>query len=408
MPTEPETPSARRLPPPGVWTAPLLCALVGAAVIVPTTPDGALDGDLVLGFAGPGPALVLLVTAVGLAPLTLLRRRPLPVLAALLVALMAIPAVIGERGVAVPQVLAVQAAVAHIAATRVRRTSVAAALGTAAVLGAYAAAWPPAGDPGVVLVAEILLAATAVAWAAGDALRRRRAADDERRVRDTLQAVTAERLRIARELHDMVAHSIGIIAIQAGVGHRVLDTQPEEARNALKAIEATSREALAGMRRTVTALRAAEAEPGCDQGSAGRSRSEDPVRAPAPGLADLDRLAATSADAGVRVEISCGGVPRQLPPDIDLSAYRIVQEAVTNVIRHAGTDVCRVAVDRGDGELRLEITDDGRGGPPSGRGFGLTGMRERAALLHGELTAGPRPEGGFRVTARLPLPAENR
>lgn len=425
VPTEPATavtPLFRHLPPPGVWTAPLVCAAVGVAVILPTAPDGALDGDLVLGFGGPGPALGLLVTGVGLAPLALLRRRPLPVLAVLLLCLPAIPAVLGERGVAVPQVLAVEAAVAHVAARRGRRTSAAAAVGTAAVLGVYAAMWPPAGDGDVVLVAELLLTATAVAWAAGDALRRRRVRDEERRARDTLQAVTAERLRIARELHDMVAHSVGIIAIQAGVGHRVLDTQPEEARNALKAIEATSREALAGMRRTVTALRAAEdpglglAEdpvrgPAWDPGRGrardqGRGPAEDPVRAPAPGLADLDRLAATSADAGVRVDISRSGAPRQLPPDIDLSAYRIVQEAVTNVIRHAGTGACRVAVDRSDGELRLEITDDGRGGPPSGRGFGLTGMRERVALLNGELTVGPRPEGGFRVAARLPLPSE--
>ncbi|WP_436772369.1 sensor histidine kinase [Yinghuangia sp. YIM S09857] len=397
MSSEPVFRPVRALPPPTVWTAPAACAAVGAAVIVSTAPSRSLDGDLVLGFGAPGPAFALVVTVVALAPLALLPRRPLVALGLLLLALSAIPAVLGERGVAVPQVLAVGAAVAHLAATRPRRTSVAASVAAAAVLGAYAAMWPPEGDADVLFVAQLLVLTVLVAWLTGDALRRRRARDEEHRARRTRQAVTAERLRIARDLHDMVAHSIGIIAIQAGVGHRVLDTRPEEARSALKAIEATSREALAGMRRTVTALRAADAA----------DEAEDSVRAPAPGLADLDRLAADSAEAGVRVHFARTGSPGQLPPDIDLSAYRIVQEAVTNVIRHAGTGECRVTVDRTDGELRLEITDDGRGGPAvPGRGFGLAGMRERVALLHGELVVGPRPEGGFRVAARLPLPEE--
>lgn len=391
VPTEPATPSPRRLPPSGAWTAPLMCAVVGAAVIVPTAPEGAIDGDLVIGLGPQGMSLTFIVMAVGLVPLAFVRRRPLPVLFLLLLGLMAIPAALGERGVAVPQVLAVAITTAHVAATHARRISVPVAAVVAVVLGAYAAVWPPGGDADVVVVAELLLLATVCAWTAGDAIRRRRVHDEEQRARDTLQAVAAERLRIARELHDMVAHSIGIIAIQAGVGHRVLDTQPEEARKALQAIEATSREALAGMRRTVTALRGADAE-----------------REPAPGLADLARLAATSAESGVRVDITHGGIPRQLPPDIDLSAFRIVQEAVTNVVRHADTDACRVRVDHRDGELLLEITDDGGGGPPSGRGFGLVGMRERVALLKGELTAGPRPEGGFRVAARLRLPPESR
>lgn len=218
------------------------------------------------------------------------------------------------------------------------------------------------------------------------------------RSQQVAEAVTAERLRIARDLHDMVAHSIGIIAIQAGVGSRVIQTQPAEAREALRAIEATSRETLSGLRRTLVSLRQA------DPGAADREQAS---LAPSPGLADLERLAAATADAGVRVDVRHSGSQRPLPADIDLSAYRIVQEALTNVVRHAGTGHCRVAIDHGDEELSVEVVDDGPGTIENGsaQGFGLVGMRERVGLLHGHLTAGPRPEGGFRVAARLPLPA---
>jgi signal transduction histidine kinase len=207
----------------------------------------------------------------------------------------------------------------------------------------------------------------------------------------------AERLRIARELHDMVAHSIGIIAIQAGSGRRVFDARPDEARDALAAIEATSRETLSGLRRMVTGLRRADPEPGPGQAPLG----------PAPGLADIDRLAATALDAGVQVKVDVDwhGSREPLPADIDLSAFRIIQEAVTNVVRHAGTGQCQVAIDQRDGQLSIEVTDSGRGGSAAGTGYGITGMRERAALLGGDFSAGPRPGGGFRVTARLPLPA---
>jgi signal transduction histidine kinase len=193
----------------------------------------------------------------------------------------------------------------------------------------------------------------------------------------------------------MIAHSIGVIAIQAGVGSRVIDTQPAEARNALTTIEATSREALAGLRRTLVALRKPETEGPADAAP----------REPAPGIADLDRLVNSASDAGVRAEVRWRGERGPLPSDIDLAAFRILQEALTNVVRHAGTDTCRVTVERRDGELFLDVEDDGRGGLPAGTGFGLVGMRERVALLEGRFTAGPRPEGGFRVTALLPVPS---
>ena len=244
----------------------------------------------------------------------------------------------------------------------------------------------------------IAVLAMAAACMAGLLSRERRGHAVALRAQEVAEAVTAERLRIARELHDMVAHSIGIIAIQAGVGSRVIQTQPAEAREALRAIEATSRETLSGLRRTLVSLR---------QADRGATTSEQSPLAPSPGLADVERLAAATAGAGVRVDVRRSGTQRAVPADIDLSAYRIVQEALTNVVRHAGTGRCRVAIDYGDEELSVEVVDDGRGatGNGSAHGFGIIGMRERVGLLGGRLTAGPRPEGGFRVAARLPLPA---
>ena len=217
------------------------------------------------------------------------------------------------------------------------------------------------------------------------------------RVQAAAQAAIEERLRIARELHDMVALSIGIIAIQAGSGRRVFDARPGEAREALAAIEATSRQTLSGLRRMVTGLRRAEPAPGSWLAPLG----------PAPGLADIDSLVATALDAGVRVEVEVDwrGSREPLPPDIDMSAFRIIQESVTNVVRHARTDQCRVSIGQHDGRLSIEVTDGGCGGNEAGTGYGITGMRERAALLGGEFSAGPRDGGGFRVTARLPVPA---
>ena len=244
----------------------------------------------------------------------------------------------------------------------------------------------------------IALLALAASCMAGLLSRERREHAVALRSQEVAEAVTAERLLIARELHDMVAHSIGIIAIQAGVGSRVIQTQPAEAREALRAIEANNRENLSGLRRTLVSLR---------QAGRGVTASEQSPLAPTPGLADIERLAAATAGAGVRVDVRCTGRPRPVPADIDLSAYRIVQEALTNVVRHAGTEHCRVAIDYRDEELSVEVVDNGRGATEDGsaHGFGLIGMRERVGLLDGHLSAGPRPEGGFRVAARLPLPA---
>ncbi|MCT9091123.1 sensor histidine kinase [Streptomyces sp. ASQP_92] len=301
--------------------------------------------------------------------------------------------------------LAVDLVLAHLVATRARRASTVAVAVSLVVqlllVGGFAS--------GESLTVNVVIAVLAMAAActAGLLVTERREHAVALRTQEVAEAVVAERLRIARELHDMVAHSISIIAIQAGVGSRVIQTQPAEALEALRAIETTSRDTLSGLRRTLVALR--QADP--DAEPSGRA----PL-APSPGLADLEELVTVTADAGVRVDLRRSGEQRPLPVDIDLSAYRIVQEALTNVVRHAGTAACRVAVDYGDGELTVDIVDNGRGttedGPP--HGFGIVGMRERVALLNGRITAGPRPEGGFRVTARLPLaepvgvPAESR
>ena len=280
-------------------------------------------------------------------------------------------------------------AICYVAVTRPLRIS---ATGLA-VVGAVLLIPGPGGTDLAQLRAGVAVV-TVIAWLIGHSIRQARARTDLLRA----QTVMAERLRIARELHDIVAHSIGIIAIQAGAGRRVFDARPAEARDALAAIEATSRETLSGLRRMVTGLRLAEPGPGPGQAPLG----------PAPGLAGIERLAAMTLEAGVKVEVDWRGSREPLPADIDLSAFRIIQEAVTNVVRHAGTGQCRVLIDQQDGYLSIEVTDSGRGGSVAGTGYGITGMRERAALLGGDFSAGPRPGGGFRVAARLPVPAPAR
>ena len=180
--------------------------------------------------------------------------------------------------------------------------------------------------------------------------------------------MTADRLQLARDLHDQVAHTIGVIAIQAGVASRVIDTQPDEARNSLSAIEATSRQTLAGLRQTVGALRQADVS----------SKTSSSSFGPQPGLADLPQLAEATRKAGVEVEVRWRGERRAVPAEVDSCAFRIVQEALTNVLRHAGASTCHVAIAQHAGEIAIEVTDDGRGGPVNRTGYGITGMRERA------------------------------
>ena len=342
---------------------------------------------------------VLLVSAL------LVRRWPLLALAVTLGGLVATMALQPSPVSAALVVLAVAAGleICYLAATRTRKVSVTGVAMTAGVGLLIPLLGVPSGGsvrissavPGVPVATVAIALVTVIAWLLGHSIRQAQDRAELVRVQAGAQAAMEERLRIARELHDMVAHSIGIIAIQAGSGRRVFDARPDQARDALAAIEATSRETLSGLRRMVTGLRHAEPGPGPGQAPMGA----------APGLADIERLAATALDAGVRVEVDWRGSQEPLPADIDLSAFRIIQEAVTNVVRHAHTGQCQVSIDQRDGQLSIEVIDSGRGGSMAGTGYGITGMRERAARLGGDFSAGPRPDGGFRVAARLPLPA---
>lgn len=209
-------------------------------------------------------------------------------------------------------------------------------------------------------------------------------------------AAAEERARIAREMHDVVAHSLSVMVVQAEAAEAMLDTDPERARRPLGAVQETGRSALTELRRMLGVLR--------------EIADEGPALAPQPGLAGLDALVEHVRDAGLAVTLRVEGEPRPLPPGVDLSAYRIVQEGLTNALKHAGPARAEVVVRYRPREVELSVTDDGRGTDPAGNGggHGLVGMRERVALYGGRLSAGPRPapERGFAMTAALPIDAE--
>jgi signal transduction histidine kinase len=218
--------------------------------------------------------------------------------------------------------------------------------------------------------------------------------------------VDEERLRIARELHDLVAHQITLANAQAQVAVHVLDTRPEQTRKSLRELVETTGQALDELRATVGLLRQAD-----DRGTTADGVAPDE---PAPGLARLPTLLQSFRSAGLEVSTREEGTARPLPAGLDLTAYRIVQEALTNVTKHAGSGSARVGLDWSPGRLVLTVEDDGARGaretrglpvvPERPPGYGLIGMRERAAAVGGRLHAGPRPQGGFLVRADLPLP----
>jgi signal transduction histidine kinase len=242
-------------------------------------------------------------------------------------------------------------------------------------------------------VAALSIAAwLAVLLVAGEALggRRQRAAEARRaRQEEARRKADEERLRIARELHDVLAHHISLINVQSGVALHLMDEQPEQARIALEAINEASADALREVRSALEILRGGK---------------EQPPRAPAAGLARLDELVSRASAAGVGVSLEVQGDPRPLPASVDLAAFRIVQESLTNIVRHAEAGTAKVELAYGNSDLTVQIADDGRGpAVRAGGGSGISGMRERATALGGELEAGPQPTGGFRVRARLPL-----
>src|SRR6266542_2396298 len=240
-------------------------------------------------------------------------------------------------------------------------------------------------------------------WALGDSAHTRRAYTAELEARavrlererelEAGRAAADERTRIARELHDVIAHHVSMMVVQAEAGPVVVERDPGMAAQAFDSISAIGRQALGEMRRLLGVLRSDDDRSG-------------PSLGPQPGLDQLPLLVEQVRRAGLEARLEIQGEPRPLPPGMDLSAYRIVQEALTNAVRHAGPGTARVLIRYGDDDLRLEVRDDGLGGRPgNGAGHGLIGMRERVNLFGGELDAGPRPDGGFAVAARLPLPS---
>jgi len=376
------------------WVADaLLAAAVGAVnLAVAVTSDTAGAGRVPW---RPLDALGYLLLALGPLALVARRRWPLGVLAVVEAVSLAYSArTYPEGGTG----LTVFVALYTVAAMERRRLVVAAAAVTVALAVVTEVTFYRAtmfeGEPlygAVVLLAAVFL---------GEAVRNRRAYVAELRDRaeraertredEARRRVDEERMRIARELHDVVSHSIGVISVQAGVAAHLLERRPDKAGEALATIRQASDEALDELHAMLGVLRQPD--------------GHAPL-APAPGLAQLDALVAMAEGAGLRVEVDAGGAAN-LPPAVDLACYRIVQESLTNVVRHAGASSATVTVAADGDTLLVEVTDDGPGAPGAGNGNGtrqgIVGMRERARALGGTLEAGPRPEGGFRVSARLP------
>ncbi len=494
-----DVPAARQRPPltkrlsPRHWAA--LDYVVGAVfglILFATIRQGVIRAiESPYGFVSYRPLsvtwpLAMFLVIVAVVAVGMRRRRPAFMLGVLLAGSVVVTTLIGPENGTLTYFLPVAYVLYLVAATyEQRQAAVRVLIAVFATLVADAALIYVTGGgflPNGSLVSVALC--VIIAWFTGYIVRQRRRYAVRLQDEAASKAVAEERLRIARELHDVVAHSMSVIAVQAGYGQYVIDTQPADARNALGAIQATSREALDEMRRMLGALRQADETDQRDQAMRGAD-DESPASSgsrasggrppaggapgapdsevagvsgsaplfPAPGLADLDRLLSRTASAGVRVDVTRCGPPRELPASIDLSAYRIVQEALTNVVKHARTASCRVLIGYGQDELILEVTDNGAGLPEmasagishhgsplalagafaadagleasgptllatSGRpgwhppgdlpgGHGIIGMRERVSLLGGEFSAGPLPGYGFQVSAHIPLPPAN-
>ena len=422
------------------WALAAICALMVYGILFKGR--GIYVFPLSLWLAGDwAPPLLALIVAL---PVGLRRRDPVGALILALVGCSLIVAVGGEinRGPFLPLALTLY----MVAATRIRTVAVlslAASLALLVIQGVILSLTGRGSGPATG-VALILI----IAWMIGMSAQQRRSYTARVREQVATAAVTEERLRIARELHDVVAHSMTVVAVQAGFGEYVFEAGPEQARAALGNIQHVTREALSDMQRLLGVLRQDGAgQPGAEPAGARPAAGPVPARqlqlAPAPGLADLERLVSTTAGAGVRVNVTRTGDNRDIPPGIDQSAFRIVQEALTNVVKHSGATSCKVTVGYERDGLRIEITDPGgeaqgprdevagaagqRGVPggrppglatgpaarqhhgadggPNGTGHGILGMRERVGLCGGEFSAGPLPGRGFGVAARFPLPA---
>jgi signal transduction histidine kinase len=336
------------------------------------------------------PVAALLLVAIACLALAGRRRWPVTVLAVSTAAVAAFSLLGYVNGAAlIAPILALFAAATQVSVRR----AVAATVVTVVVLMVATGARNPFGQMsggGFDLIPFL----GAAALFAGIAVANRRAyvaSIHDRAQQDARRRVDEERLRIARELHDVVAHTMATINVQAGAAVHVLPTRPEAAADALQAIKAASKEGLRELRAILNVLRQAD--------------DADPTQ-PAPGTAQLETLVDGARRAGLETTLSVTGTPAPLPAAVDLAAYRIVQESLTNAIRHAGPAQAAVWLSYGDDELRIYVSDTGRGKPPGvseGAGHGLVGMRERAAAVGGWVETGPSPGGGFRVAARLPL-----
>ncbi|MCP5024859.1 MAG: sensor histidine kinase [Actinomycetia bacterium] len=346
---------------------------------------------------GLGIILVIIVNAA----LSWRRLHPVPVLAVVTVLSM----ILLVLDYSAPHMLAAVVALYSVGAHVDRPRSVqafAAATATFTIIALIG--WSVAEEDVTLPDISWTLAILTTAFVIGDNLRGRRAhlatlearAVDLEREREQLaqRAVIDERQRIARELHDVVAHTMSVMVVQAGAARRLIDQQPEQARSALQSVETTGRSGLDEMRRLLGVLRT--------DGENGNGGAD---YAPQPSLTQLAELVAGCADAGVPVELQVSGQPPELPAGLDLSAYRVVQEALTNTMKHAGPARATVSLDWSPDELTISVIDDGRGAAAvdTGPGHGLLGMSERVDLYGGNFRAGPHPGGGFGVHATFPF-----
>ena len=346
--------------------------------------------------AGERTLALLLLAPLASLPLAVRRRWPVPVFFVVLAASVAC----GVVGLKVSTLTGPTYALYTVAVQADRRWSLlalAAVEAGAVVNGAEAGAGVnvtlATASKGNTVNAAFTVLAQLTVWIAADSIRRRRAYFASLRERSLREALSEQRLQIARELHDIVSHAMSVVAVQAGVGSHLIAARPDEAAKSLQAIQATARAALSETRSLLSVIR----DDDYDLAS----------RSPVPGLDNLHTLVQQVADAGQPVTLRVEGHPRALPQSLELSVYRVVQEALTNVVRHTAPPAKATVVLRydDDGGVVVEVTDDGRGTgtkPRGGGGHGLAGMRERVSLLGGELSAGPRAGGGYQVVARLP------
>ncbi len=350
-------------------------------------PDQPFD-KLPAGQINPAPAAAYMLVAASGLVLIWRRRRPVLVLAVSLGAAL-LYTCLGyfDGAVIINPMFALYAVAVSLPTGEAIGLSVIAML---SLMGANAA-FDPLGVTGggfILIPGEVAAALFLGLWVASRRAFTLREGEEQAR-----RAVDAERLRIARELHDVVAHTMATINVQAGVAAHVIDDRPRQAAEALESIKQASKEGLRELRGILNVLRQAD---------------EHDSRAPAPRLAQLDTLVENAARAGLPTSVTVGGEARMLAPTIDLTAYRVVQESLTNALRYAGPTTAHVKLSYHDDWLDVEVVDGGPGkadGVPQGAGQGIAGMRERAQAVGGTLTSGPRPEGGFGVHARLPLSA---